>query len=493
MGSYFGLYSIAVSGMQVNQAGLATTSHNISNVNTNGFSRQRVAGKEAHIPGLGLSATGRGVGLQEIRQARNEFLDQTYRRQNSKGSYWLQKSSTLMQMEQTLGDFNSGSEAHTGLQQSVQDFTNAWDELKKHPDSLSARSALRGYGMALLDIFSHMDQQLQDLQQDAGLRIKDAVQGLNDKAQQVAKLNAEIFRLEAAGTQAGDLRDQRNLLLDEMSGIADISVNEQANGVLTVSLGGVPLVNGDQAHLLQAAGDGSLQRPLKIQWSDRKEEANISGGSLLALMQDADQSNIQDINPAELPFNFKPSADNSISDLRQGLNDLLTTIVTKLNDLHSSGFGLDGSTGTAFFVAADPGKPISISNVKVNPALDDLNKIAAAGSAADLPGGCTVAESIYELLTEDKCFQFDGATMNLNSFYQSIVSWIGTASEHAGGSADTQDKLVQQLDSQRKSVAAVSLDEETAAMIQYQRIYSANAKVLSTLDSLLGDLIRELG
>src|SRR3546814_18516639 len=78
------------------------------------------------------SATGRGVWLQERRQARNEFLDQTYRRQNSKCSYWLQKSSTLMQMEQTLGDFNSGSEAHTGLQQSVQDFTNAWEIGRAH-------------------------------------------------------------------------------------------------------------------------------------------------------------------------------------------------------------------------------------------------------------------------------------------------------------------------------------------------------------------------
>lgn len=493
MGSYFGLYNIAVSGMQVNQAGLATTSHNISNVNTRGFSRQRMASNERHVPARGLNATGKGVGLQEIRQARNEFLDQSYRRQNGKAGYWLQKSSSLMQMEQTMGDFSSSTETNTGLQQSLKDFVNGWDELKKHPDSLNARSALRGYGVALIDAFGHIDQQLKQLQQDACLRVKDSIENLNAKAQQVALLNAAIMRNEAAGTQAGDLRDQRNLLLDEMSGIANISVNEQGNGVLVVSLNGVPVVNGDQAHFLQAIGDGSSQRPLKIQWAETSEDVDLPGGSLLALIQDADQSGVQAINPGDIPFDFKPSSGNSISDLRQGINDLLTTIITKLNDLHSSGFGLDGSTDTAFFIAADSSKPISSSNVKINPELDDLNKIAVAGSANDLPGGCTIAESIYALLTEEKCFQYDGTTMNLDSFYQAIVSWIGTASEHASGSADTQDKLVQQLDSQRQSVSIVSLDEETAAMIQYQRIYSANAKVLSTIDSLLGDLIRELG
>lgn len=493
MGSYFGLYNISVAGMQVNQAGLATTSHNISNVNTRGFSRQRMTSNERQISAMGLNATGKGVGLQEIRQARNEFLDQTYRRQNGKAGYWLQKSASLMQMEQTMGDFSSDTETNTGLQRSLKDFVNSWDELKKHPNSMSARSALRGYGVALIDAFGHIDQQLKQMQQDACSRVKDSVEDLNTKARQVAQLNAAIIQAEAAGTQAGDLRDQRNLLLDEMSGIANISVNEQENGILVVSLSGVPVVNGNQAHLLQTIGDGSSQRPLKIQWAETGEDIDLSGGSLLALIQDADQSGVQAISLGYMPFDFKPSSSNSISDLRQGLNDLLTTIVTKLNDLHSSGFGLDGSTGTAFFVAADSSKPISSSNVKINPELDNLNKIAAAGSANELPGGCVIAESIYTLLTEEKCFQYDGTTKNLDSFYQSIVSWIGTASEHASGSADTQDKLVQQLDNQRQSVSAVSLDEETSTMIQYQRIYSANAKVLSTIDSLLGDLIRELG
>ncbi|SMC96165.1 flagellar hook-associated protein FlgK [Sporomusa malonica] len=494
MGSFFGLYNVAVSGMYVNQAGLASTSHNISNVNTTGFTRQRITGEEWNIPQMGKTSTGKGVGVAEIRQLRNQFLDQTYRRQNANVEYWQQKSASLAQMGQTLGDFVSddGSKK-AGLQQSLQSFANGWDEIKKHPDSQSARSALRGYGVALIDTFTHIDQQLKQLQQDACNRLQDSVEQLNDMAKNVAQLNTAILQTELGGAEACDLRDQRNLLLDQMSGMADISVTEQANNLVTVSIGGVSLINGDQVHSLQAVGDGSAQRPLKVQWVEANEDVALSNGSMLGLIQDADQGMVKALDPVNIPFDFKPGTTNSISDLRQGLNDMLTTVVAKINALHKSGFGLDGSTGVDFFVAADPAKPLSISNVKVNPVLDDLNKIAASASAGDLPGGCTTAESIYKMLTEEKCFKYDGTSLDLNSFYQAMVSWLGTTGEHANGAADTQDKLVQQIDSQRQSVASVSIDEETAAMIQYQRIYSANAKVLNTIDSLLGDLIRELG
>jgi flagellar hook-associated protein 1 FlgK len=480
--------------MYVNQAGLASTSHNISNVNTPGFSRQHITGEEWRIASSGLSSGGKGVGVQEIRQARNQFLDQNYRRQNAQSGYWQQKSSRLEQAEQTLGDFISDAGIKkTGLQQTVQDFVSGWDELSKHPDSRSARNTLRGYGEALVDTFTHINRQLQQLQQDACDRLQDSVSTLNNMAQEISHLNTAIFRAESTGAEACDLRDQRTLLLDAISGMADITVNEQTNGLFVVSIGGVPLVNGDQVHPLKAVGDGSLQRPLKVQWTDANEAVSLSGGSMLADIQDGDQSTVTALDPAEFPFDFKPGTTNSISDLRQGLNDLLTTITNKINDLHKTGFGLDGSTGVDFFVAADPSKPLSISNIKVNPVLDDPNKIAASASAADLPGGSTTAESIYKALTEEKLLTFDGSAMDLNSFYKAIVSWIGTTGEQAYGATDTQEKLVWQLDSQRQSVSSVSIDEETAAMMRYQRIYSANAKVLSTIDSLLGDLIRELG
>lgn len=494
MSSCFGIYKVAVSGMYVNQAGLASTSHNISNINTKGFTRQRITGEEWNIPQMGKTSTGKGVGVEEIRQLRNQYIDQTYRRENAKAGYWQQKSSSLTQIGETLGDFISDEGVNkTGLQQTMLNFVNGWDELKKHPDSLSSRSTLRGYGETLIDTFNHIDQQLKQLQQDACARLQDSVSQLNGKAKEVAKLNAEILRAEVGGAEACDLRDQRNLLLDQMSGMANISTTEQANGLFTVSIGGISLVNGDQAHSLQVLGDGSSQRPLKVQWAEANKDVDLTGGSMLALIQDADQSGVKALDPANMPFDFKPGSSNSISDLRQGLNDLLTTVVTKINTLHKSGFGLDGSNGVDFFVATDPAKPLSIGNVKVNPVLDDPNKIAVAASAGDLPGGGTIGESIYKMLKEEKCFKFDGASMDLNSFYKAMVSWLGTAGKHANGSIDTQEKLVQQIDSLRQSVSAVSIDEETAAMLQYQRIYSANAKVLNTIDSMLGDLIRELG
>ncbi|MDF2874091.1 MAG: flagellar hook-associated protein FlgK, partial [Sporomusa sp.] len=177
--------------------------------------------------------------------------------------------------------------------------------------------------------------------------------------------------------------------------------------------------------------------------------------------------------------------------LRQGLNDLITTIASKINSLHSAGTDLDGNSGLDFFVVVDDSQPLSISNIQVNPEITaDANKLVA-GSTGDA-GDNTVANAISSLLDED-LFQYNGLAQDLTGFYQSVIAWVATAGSNAESAYDVYSTLATQADNQRLSISSASLDEEMSNMIKYQTAYSAASRVLSTIDNLVGDMIEELG
>jgi flagellar hook-associated protein 1 FlgK len=489
MASTFTGYNIAVTGMAVNQSSLAVVSSNVTNVNTTGYSRKQVGSAEQVVAQSGGSTTGTGVRMTEVVRARNTLLDQTYRQQNADLGYWEVKEANLEEIQETLSEFEAADDSSDrGLQQTLTDFFNSWEELAKDPSSQSSRQSVVENAMSLLSIMQDIDEQLEQLQLDAVAQVQDGVAQLNALAQQVADLNRQITQLELNGGEAGDLRDQRDSLLDTMSGLANIKVQE-SGGVLEVSIGGVSLVRGDEVRTLETEGDGSAEHPLQVLWTGLGDEANITSGTLKAYLEDCDRSGVQDIT--SFPYSYTAGSASSISNLRQGLNDLMTTIANQINELHASGTDLDGDAGLDFFVAVDSSQPLSLSNMQVNPEIvADVDKIVTSveGGVED----STIAEAIYHL-TDAENFVFDGLSMNMNDFYQSLISWVATTGDTAGGYCDTQSALVQQTDTQRQSVSSVSLDEEMTKLMMYQNAYSANARVLSTVDSLLAELIEDLG
>lgn len=488
MSSIFGLYNVAVSGMYVNQTALTVTSQNISNINTTGYSRQIISTQETVVAVKNGVSAGSGASIQDIGRARNVLLDQTYRQQNSKLGYWQTKSGNLEDAQVVLNEFGAAG-GDTGLQQAIAEFFTGWDELAKDPGSLTNRQAVVDYAKSMLDSFSLIDEQLQQLQYDAASAVKDGIAELNSLALQVAELNNQIQLAEISGVEASELRDQRDILLDSMSGLANITVCRQNNGTVQVNIGGVALVSGGKTHALSAAGDGSSENPLVIQWADLAEPVLLTGGSIAANLADADQSGVQAI--ASAPYNYSAQSNSSIGSLRQGLNALLTAIVHEVNSLHSAGTGLDGSSGLDFFLPNDAAAGISCSTIAINPVLQaDTSKIAAGtgGESGDNSTAAAIAA-----LTESPIIQYDGQDMNINEFYQALTAWLGAAGGTAGNYAETQAALVAQVENSRQSISAVSLDEELANMLMFQNAYSANARVLSTIDGLLADLIAELG
>ncbi|WP_434131910.1 flagellar hook-associated protein FlgK [Sporomusa sphaeroides] len=500
MGSTFGGYSIAYSGMYANQSALTVTSQNLSNVNTSGYSRQQINSAEKIVPISSQTSIGAGVAVVEVCRARNQLLDSTYHDKNASASYWSTKSGMLTYAQEILDEFSatdgSGSD---GLQQTIQNFFDSWEELAGDAGNIANRQAVVEYAATLLDTLSSIDEQLAALQQDACNSAADIVDDINSIATQVAALNLQIVRAEAADAEASDLRDQRDYLLDQLSDYVNFSTQEQANGSVTVFIGGVALVSLNKSYELSLAGDGSTADPLVVRWADTGTRASITNGTLKACLEDADQTGIGAIDPELIldmdqdgkVYTYTASATSSLSNLRQGLNTLITTLAVKLNSLHSAGTGLDGSTGTDFFVAIDSSQPLSSTNIQVNPAIvSDLNKLAAGASGA--AGDNTVAAAICDLSSAN-IYTFGGLSQDSTGFYQSLISWLSTAGSDAADYYDTQSALATQVDNQRQSISTVSLDEEMSNMITFQNAYAASARVLSVMDGLLADLIAELG
>lgn len=491
MSGTFSGYNISMSGMSVNQSALAVVGSNISNVNTAGYSRKQVSSAERVVSQSGGGSVGSGTDLAEVKRARNALLDQTYRNYNADKGYWEVKSTNLEDIQETLNEYSAADgSAENGLQQTLEEFFNSWEELSKDPSSLSNRQSALENAATLLSTLQDIDSQLEQLQQDCVTEVQAGVDRLNDLAAQIADLNTRIVQQELSGVEAGDLRDQRDSLLDEMSTLAAITTGESGNGVFTVTIGGVALVQGSQLHKLETSGAGTTEDPFKVQWADLGYEAAIGSGSIAAYLEDCDPSAVQDIS--SVPADFSAASGSSIANLRQGLNIMITAIAQEINVLHASGSDLEGNAGLDFFTTIDAAQPLSLSNMQVNPELTaDPDKVVTSTSGAAEDN--TIATGIYNLMDDEDLFLFNGLATDLNGYYESLISWVATAGETASGYYDTQSSLVKNVDTQRQSISAVSLDEEMTKMIMYQNAYNASAKVLSTIDGLLGELIQDLG
>lgn len=494
--STFGTYNIAYSGMYVSQAALTTTSNNLANVSTTGASRVQVASADKNTVLSSGTATGTGVSVASITRARDALLDSTYRTQNAKNTYLSVKSGNLEYMDEILSEFaaTSTSDSTTGssgVQQAVNDFFDAWETLSTDSSTESTREAVTEAGVSLVSMLTDIDEQLQELQVDAVNGAKDGVDSLNDLASQVGSLNKQISQAEVGGSEASYLRDQRDVLLDEMSALADISVTE-SNNTLQVTLVGVTLVNGATTHMLSVEGTGATDDPLTIQCVDFACQVKIQSGSIGAYLEDADQTGYETIESSNIPYDLTTTGTSSISTMRQSLNDLMTTLATALNAVHSSGVDLNGDAGLDFFTAIDSSQPLSITNIEVNPELvADSDKVVASSSDAD--GDNTIAAEICDIATDTTYYQSNGLSLDITCFYAAVTSWLGTAGDNAASSYTVQTALTTQVDNQRQSIFSISTDEEMSNLIIYQNAYAANARVMSTVDELLAGLITDLG
>ncbi len=324
----FSSYEIARSGLKVSERGLFVTGHNLSNVNTPGFTRQQaIIETNPYITEYGkngkLFQYELGADIQETRQIRHTFLDIVYRQENTIQGYWDTRSKAFQDVEAILND-----PMGDGLQGVMNKFWDSWQELSKEPESLTARAMVRQRGQELVYYYNHIGNQLDKQQSDLNSEIQVRVNELNNITSQLAKLNTQIAAQEINGDKANDYRDQRNLLLDRLSILCDAEVNEMQDGHIDITLGGYYLVTRGQSKNLYVqanAEDGEFFYP-KLEGTDIK--VNIKSGILKGLMEARGEvpgikgstENGTPNTKADITFAIDGSAGNDFSTLKASLS-----------------------------------------------------------------------------------------------------------------------------------------------------------------------------
>ncbi|MCR4435072.1 MAG: flagellar hook-associated protein FlgK [Clostridiales bacterium] len=280
----FGSYEIARTGLSVSEQGLNVTGHNISNVNTPGYVRQQLmiasAQYRTEYSRDGMYQLGLGADVEQIRQIRHTFLDNVYRQENTTLGYWESRNKTFQDIQAILGE-PMGS----GLQNVMNQFWDAWQELSKDPASLTVRALVRQRGEDLVLQVNHLGQQLDKMQEDLNSEIQVRINEVNDITAKIAQLNLKIMTEEVSGDRANDYRDQRNALVDRLSKLVDADVTEMQDGQLAITLGGYFLVNKDEHTSLYAAEDstGGLFYVPKLEGTDM--EVPVKSGIIKGLME----------------------------------------------------------------------------------------------------------------------------------------------------------------------------------------------------------------
>ena len=484
-------YSVSYSGMSTAQRSLGVTSSNISNTSTEGYTRKRAVGQDLYVSGDG-SSTGIGSTVESILRVRNQFLDLQYREQNTETGYAQSKSSLLASMQEVINEFNaidktSASTSNNGLQETMNKFLNSWTELSKDPTSASCKSSVLENADSMLGAFNEMATTLLTLRESMANNVRDGVDDVNNLASQIATLNDQILQMETRNVEASDLRDARDLLIDNLSALVNITTSEMDNGMVNVYVSGVSLVSGNKAKEMEAIGLGTTTNPLKVQWKGLNEEVSLTGGSLRFYLDEADPLGVDAI--ATTPYDWSTTADKSVlTTMTNGLNDLLVTFATAVNDIYNS----THAAGQDFFTTIDAAASMGLKNVQVNAAYEaDYTQIKANSDGT--AGNNDISKDIGVLSSKSGLYQCDGIFMNMNTFYSSFVSWLGTTGDTATANYTTQSGLLTQIQTQRSGLSSVSLDDEMSTMITYQHAYSASARVMNVVDTLVAGLISDLG
>lgn len=330
MGSTFSGIELGKRSIMAHTDAITTAGHNISNANTEGYSRQRVQLKEfdpLYKPDLERAERagmiGQGMDSQSINRVRDELLDQRITEQQHSESYWETRSKYYTMIEQIYNEPNDVS-----IRSNMDKFWEGWQELSVHPESQAARQAVVTRGESLADSIKTKWEALMGVGNLINGDIEATVKQVNDYTRQIAALNAEIVRSRGMGDNPNDLLDRRDLLVDKLSKIINITSDRRDSDEFMVHLDGHVLVQGGIARGFELETVVDNNGYDKLVWKDTGNDAVIKGGTLGALIElrDVDiRSEVQSLNTMTMNF----------SDL--------------VNDIHRNGYGANNVTGLDFF------------------------------------------------------------------------------------------------------------------------------------------------
>ncbi|GLR09698.1 flagellar hook-associated protein FlgK [Mixta theicola] len=538
------LINSAMSGLSAAQAALNTTSNNISNYNVTGYSRQTAVLTSLPSTLNGSSYYGNGVTVSSVHREYDEFITGQLRSASAQNSAITTQYSQISNIDDLM------SSSSNSLSTTLSDFFTNVQNVVSNADDPSARQTLLGKADGLVNQFKVTDQYLRNMDASINTSISSSVQQINSYSSQIATLNTQIGKLQAAGAGAdpNSLLDQRDTLVSKLNDLVGVSVSQQDGNYIVSMSNGLALVNGADTRQLVAMTASSDPTRTTVGYVDKTAgnveipESLVSTGSLGGLLK----FRTEDLDSA-----------------RNKLNQLALNFADSFNTQHKQGFDSEGNAGTDFFAIGGPtvtGNSKNSSSVSLSASWSDTSKAQATDYKVSWDGSSWNVKrlsdnsSVSASLDADGKLNFDGlqitpsgtpaandsfivkpvsdAIVNMGVLvtnesqiaaagaaggesdnrnaqklldlqsgnlvngnatlaqgYASLVSDIGNKTNTLETTSETQGNVVTQLTNRQQSVSGVNLDEEYVNLQRYQQYYMANAQVLQTASAIFDALI----
>lgn len=450
MSGLMGSLSISLRALMAQQASVETSSENIANVNTPGYARRRVVLQEDVRWSAG-STGGAGVEIQSVESLRDRVLDLRILAEQQSQS----RDETFVSSMRSVELLFSNNDA--GIGSDFQNFFNSIQRLSATPTDTSLRSQVLMSAENLAASFRSASAEITTAQQQLGTSIESSVKEANRLTAEISRLNIQVAGNQKLGISSGGLEDRRGVLLGELAKLVNFATVEDPNGLTLTTAGGRALVVAGESFDLQASISVSGQSA--IYSADGTDvTAEVTGGSIGGLIKVRNEE---------------------LTGLQGRLEALAEAFSTRMNAVHRSGFDLNGDAGGDLFV---PAGLVAGAAAGIRVAITDPAKIA--GSADQFQADNI---NLLELLNVAHANLVGGQSPV--QAYAGIVYALGSSIESASQRADTSGSMLQQLENLRGAISGVSLDEEAANMIRFERAYQAAARVMSITNELMETVI----
>jgi flagellar hook-associated protein 1 len=465
MADLLSILTQGANGLSAHRAAAQTAAHNIQNVNTEGYSRQRVELEAMSPEYLRTNAyAGMGVTIGAITQSRDAFLERQIPASMSANAQYSAESQSL----RSVVALNPDSKG--GLTDSMANFYSDLRLLGQFPSQPGLRAAVIGSARNLAYSFNRTAEGIAASRSGIDARVASDIEEANSLGARVADLNSQIVKSRAVGGEPNDLLDERRKASDRLSALVGANPIPDADGNLNMALpNGMVFVSGQKAGKLTTAPDPA--------------NAGFVGVQITKIGSSTPEWIASSGIGGEVR-GFIDARDVTLKQSLASLDTLAFDFANTLNTQHQAGFDLNGNAGQAVFNigATSPG---ASSTISINAALvTDNTLLATSGSVAGVPGD---SSNVLAMIATERT-TLSGGT-NAASTLAGIISAFGSRTREAGARADQEGAIASNLSSLRESVAGVSLDEEMINMSKAQRAFDAVSKVISTADDMLNTLM----
>ena len=469
------------------QTAMKTSGHNISNANTDGYTRQRVT-LQTEVPIYDPSLTrdqrpgqyGQGVETQKIERIRDHFIDERILDERSHQSFWKSRNDYLYQIEMVHNEPDDKN-----IRSLMDQYWNSLQELANNPSENAVREVTRERARTLTQSINHTYSQLDEIQRNVNQTVKTRVDEINQLTESIRQLNVQIQRSENVGDKPNDLYDRRDLLVEQLSKLADVTVSNRDPDEYIVYLGTVHLVQGEHREEISIMENPANKGYYDLKWQGTAEPVRLQSGEVASLLQ------LRDVDLDQ--------------QIRQ-VNSLAANLTDLVNEIHRDGFDLNNNTNLDFFKTMpitqnangdfdrnNDGTPEITALFKVagTKKLDMENEIGIAGTITLAPNNPGAAAIKVNYVPQDKVRD---VIRKVNEAQAEVVAYLnhsGQLSLKATLAADGKnnmdfairhiedsgDLLVNYSGILRQSGAAGAFDWQTTGQINQLQAYAKNVSV----------------